>query len=70
MTIADLVLVFKAPFVLYQNSTVDPLVRLGSLTLRTMRSYVYLCTYPADEGPDPGLDYLILPANTTRHVDT
>lgn len=60
-------LVFSSPFVLYQDSASDPLVRVTVLTLGSFRTNTYLCSYPGDQTPDPGLAYLILPpSNVTR----
>ena len=59
---ADQMLVFTAPFVLYQRSAADPLVRMGSMTLPSFRSSTFLCSYPDGEQPASGLQYLLLPA--------
>jgi hypothetical protein len=66
---ADHVLVFSTPFTLYQNSSVDPVVRLGSLSLHSFRTSMYLCSYPDGDAPEAGLEFLFLPPNQkSRYV--
>lgn len=61
----DVQLVFATPFILYQNSTADPLVRLGSLRLGTYSkvTHTYMCSYPDGTQPDPGQSMLLLPSS-------
>ena len=58
---ADVLLVFSTPLVLYQYSTSDPIVRLGSLTVRLDQSLTFLCSYPHGAEPASGLQFLYLP---------
>ena len=64
---AGVLLVFSVPLILYQKSAVDPLVRLGSMTIQSAQSQTFLCSYLPGEVPASGLGFLILPkSNQTR----
>jgi len=57
---ADVLLVFSSPLVLNPDSAAEPIIRLGSLTLESIMTQTYLCSYLARETPAPGLGFLVL----------